>query len=86
MPGVRKWTGNDLLELEGEPLKVADEFLGQYGNCVLCGCEPDGNILGAGLVSLGGVTMPVAETEVEAWPAWIVVSLFWPQRYSLGTP
>lgn len=37
-PGVRKWSGNDLLELQGEGLTIADGFFSQYGNCVICGC------------------------------------------------
>lgn len=38
LEGVRKWAGDHLLELEGQPLEVLDRFFGQYGSYVLAGC------------------------------------------------
>lgn len=37
--GVRKWAGEDLLELQGEVLKALDGFFAQYGPCIVKGCE-----------------------------------------------
>ena len=72
-PGVRKWSGNDLLELQGEGLAVADGFFSQYGNCVICGCQVKENSIAAGLVSIGGMVLPLQAVEtVEVFPAYLV--------------
>lgn len=71
-PGVRKWSGNDLLELQSEPLRIADGFFSQWGDCVICGCAVSAGTLGAGLASIGGLTLPVSETEVRVWPVFLV--------------
>lgn len=39
MTGVRRWAGNDLIELQQQPLQAIDAFFAQYGNCILKGCE-----------------------------------------------
>jgi len=41
-PGVRRWFGEDLIELQAEPLKAIDGFLRPYESCVLSGCEITG--------------------------------------------
>ena len=72
-PGVRKWSGNDLLELQGEGLAVADGFFSQYGNCVICGCQVKENSIAAGLVSIGGMVLPLQAVEtVEVFPVYLV--------------
>lgn len=71
-PGVRKWSGNDLLELQSEGLRIADDFFAQYGNCVICGCAVSDDGIAAGLVNIDGMTLPLAATEVEVYPVYIV--------------
>lgn len=71
-PGVRKWSGNDLLELQSEGLRVADDFFAQYGNCIICGCTVTDGTIAAGLVSIDGMTLPLAATEVEVFPVYLV--------------
>lgn len=71
-PGVRKWSGNDLLELQGEGLRIADDFFAQYGNCVICGCEVTETGIGAGLASIDGMVLPLAATTVEVFPVYLV--------------
>lgn len=39
MTGVRRWAGNDLIELQQQPLQAIDAFFAEYGNCILKGCE-----------------------------------------------
>lgn len=39
MTGVRRWAGNDLVELQQQPLQAIDAFFAEYGNCILKGCE-----------------------------------------------
>lgn len=39
MTGVRRWAGNDLIELQQQPLQAIDAFFAQYGSCILKGCE-----------------------------------------------
>lgn len=37
--GVRKYYGDDLIELQSEPLKALEAFFAEYGACILQGCE-----------------------------------------------
>ena len=71
-PGVRKWSGNDLLELQSEGLRIADDFFSQYGNCVICGCAVSETGIDAGLVSIDGMVLPLAATAVEVFPVYLV--------------
>lgn len=72
-PGVRKWSGNDLLELQGEGLNISDQFFSQYGDCIICGCEVNGGGITAGLVSIGGMVLPLDAVEtVEVFPVYLV--------------
>ena len=63
--GVRKWAGDDLIELQSEPLSALQALVAPYASCILQGCEletvPDGNgdgspayRLHAGYVALKG--------------------------------
>lgn len=72
--GIKKWSGNDLLDLQGEPLKVLDGFFSQWGDCIVCGCKPKGNALTAGIVSIGGTVMPLRETQIQSWPAYLIAA------------
>lgn len=73
LPGVRKWSGDDLLELQGENLKVLDGYFSQGGNCVLCGCEITETSIAPGIVSIAGrvMTFPGAD-NVQVFPAYLV--------------
>ena len=51
-PGIRKWSGTDLIELENEPLKAIDGFFCEYGDMVIKGCE-------VGRARVGGLGGPV---------------------------
>lgn len=55
--GVRSYFGEDLIELQAEPLAALDAFFAQYGPCIVQGCEVTENMDGtydvtAGLVAL----------------------------------
>lgn len=58
--GVRKWAGDDLIELQNQPLKVLDSFMGRDGDCVVSGCTVTQNADGetfdvsSGIVCLTG--------------------------------
>ena len=72
-PGVRKWSGNDLLELQSEGLSVADKFFSQYGDCIICGCQVTDDGISAGLVSIDGMVLPLAAIKtVEVFPVYLV--------------
>lgn len=79
-PGVRKWSGNDLLDLQSEPLRIMDDFFGQWGDCVICGCAVSENAIGAGLVSIGGMVMPLSSAEVATFPLYLVADVEHVQR------
>jgi len=54
-PGVRYWAGDDLIELQSEPLRVVEDFFSQFGNMIISGCEIESeNSLTDGLVALSG--------------------------------
>jgi N-acetylneuraminic acid mutarotase len=52
--GVRYWAGDDLIELQSEPLRVVEDFFSQFGNMIISGCEVNGDTLSKGLVALNG--------------------------------
>jgi hypothetical protein len=52
--GVRRWAGDDLVELQSEVFKVLDDFFSQFGNIIVAGCEIDGQNIAPGIVALTG--------------------------------
>lgn len=57
--GIRKWAGNDLIELQSEPMEALQKLVEPYAPCILQGCKTTGNEDGsitveAGLVALQG--------------------------------
>lgn len=68
--GIRDWYGDHFLDLQAEPLKVLDQFLGQFGGYVVSGCEVTANgakyDVAPGLVLLSG-------TDAEGKTARMVV-------------
>lgn len=56
--GVRNWYGDDLIDLEAEPMKVLDGFFTEFGNFVISGCRVTANgasyNVSSGLVALQG--------------------------------
>ena len=57
--GIRKWAGNDLIELQSEPIEALQKLVEPYAPCILQGCKTteneDGSItVEAGLVVLQG--------------------------------
>ncbi|MFI3322077.1 MAG: hypothetical protein R3Y50_06085 [Rikenellaceae bacterium] len=78
--GVRKWSGDDLLDLQGEGLKISDGFFSQFGNCAITGVKVTENsvsdevsyTISEGLVSIDGMVLPFAgATEVELFPVYL---------------
>ena len=37
--GIRAWAGEDLIDLQAEPLKAIDAFFAEYDPCIIKGCE-----------------------------------------------
>lgn len=73
-PGVKRWSGNDLLDLQVECLKICDQFLGQFGAGVLSGCQVNGSTISSGLVFLDGKVMPFAgAVDVALYPVYLKV-------------
>lgn len=54
-PGIRRWTGEDLIALQAESLDVLDSFFAQYGSCIIKGCEVNGTTITSGIVALSGI-------------------------------
>lgn len=57
--GIRKWSGEDLVSLQAEPLKTIDAFFAEYGNSIFNGCEvsetaPNAYNITPGFVALQG--------------------------------
>ena len=53
--GVRRWAGDDLVELQSEVFKVLDTFFALYGNIIISGCEVVGDVIKPGIVGLRGL-------------------------------
>lgn len=59
-PGIRKWAGDDLVELQNEPLSALQALVEPYAPCILYGCEVsvvEGSTykLSSGLAAIKGV-------------------------------
>lgn len=56
--GIRKWAGNDLIELQSEPMEALQKLVEPYAPCILQGCEITENgddiTIASGLVALQG--------------------------------
>jgi hypothetical protein len=60
-PGIRRWYGDELTELQSQVLNPLQDFLSQYGDCVLQGAEviatgaqsPTGSLYGIGKGLIG---------------------------------
>lgn len=50
--GIRRWSGDDLIELQSEPFKVLDKFFAQFGPMIVSGCTISGTTIAEGLVLL----------------------------------
>lgn len=90
-PGVRKWAGEDLIELQSESLKVLDGFFAEYGPAVVQGCvaTKTGSTykVSAGLVAIEGTdaegndtlkVVPFRGAEGVALPLYL--TLAWETR------
>lgn len=84
--GERDWAGDDLIDLQNEPIKAIDAIFAPYAACVLSGCtiSPNGanyNVA-AGYVSLKGtshenkavsVVVPFAGVEASTLPIYLTL-------------
>ena len=88
IPGVRQWAGEDLVELQSEPLKAIDLFFSQYEPCIIQGCQTTDNgnntyTIAPGLLALAGVDINGSRTfKVVPFAGIAEVSL--PVYFSLG--
>lgn len=51
---MRRWAGDDLLDLQGEPLDILEDYFSQFGNGVIAGCEVNDHTVAPGIVGLNG--------------------------------
>lgn len=75
-PGVRKWFGDDWLNIQDELLAVLEGFFGGYNQqFILSGCEVNGNDISAGIVGLingdGFYLCRFAGIQGTAWPVYM---------------
>ncbi|WP_297096359.1 hypothetical protein [uncultured Draconibacterium sp.] len=74
-PGVRKWFGDDWINIQDEILAVLEGFFGDYEQqFILTGCEVNGSDIGAGIVGLidgnGFHLCRFAGAQGVAWPVY----------------
>lgn len=62
-PGVRQWAGEDLIELQAEPLKAIDGFFSAYGPCIIQGCQITDN--GNGTYNISSGLLALSGTDVD---------------------
>lgn len=84
--GVRRWAGDDLVELQSEPMKVLDAFFAEHGPCIIEGCAvaaagDNSYNVAAGLVALEAedadgvrrvMAMPFAGVSGTPLPVYLV--------------
>lgn len=64
--GVRNWAGDDLVELQSEPLAALDAFFSEYGPCILQGCEITESADGAGTFDIApGLVVLEADNQAD---------------------
>ena len=56
--GARKWAGDDLIELQSEPLAALQALVSPYAPCIVSGCETHADDGGGYTVSAGLVALP----------------------------
>ena len=56
--GARKWAGDDLIELQSEPLAALQALVSPYAPCIVSGCETRADDGGGYTVSAGLVALP----------------------------
>lgn len=66
--GIRHYYGDDLIELQNEPLKAIDAIFQQYGQCVVQGCEVIATGNGLYNISRGVVALAATDTPVIVMP------------------
>lgn len=71
-PGIRKWSGNDLLDLQDQTLSVLDAFYSQFGNGVISGCKIDGLNISPGWVVVNGMILKFEGATVETLPVYLI--------------
>jgi hypothetical protein len=76
--GIRKWFGDDLIELQNQPLKAIDEFFKPYASCVISGCEVSGSSINPGLIAFVWDSAGQKYAKVVPFPGATGVSV-WPQ-------
>lgn len=77
VPGVRRWFGDDFLELQSETLSAIDAFAGAYNKpCVVSGCAVSGGAVAKGYVALSaqgeGLKIMPFDGAVIATPCYLV--------------
>lgn len=61
--GVRKFFGQDLIDLQAEPLKALDSLFAEYGACIITGCEVSVAASGTFDVAPGLVALEATDPE-----------------------
>lgn len=77
VPGVRRWFGDDFLNLQEEPLTAIDALVGAYNKpCVISGCTVSNGTISKGFVALSvsgeGLKMMPFDSIVIATPCYLV--------------
>lgn len=63
--GVRKWAGDDLIELQSEPLAALQALVSPYAPCIISGCKVKTNDAGGYTISAGLVALPGKDFKGE---------------------
>ncbi|MCT4614562.1 MAG: phage tail protein [Marinifilaceae bacterium] len=83
--GIRKWYGDDFLDIQNELLKANEALYAPYGNCVISGCQVSDKTISEGIVFLNGKIMPFAGGQVDGFPVYLEASKIYQNReYKTG--
>lgn len=54
LPGIRKWFGDDFVQIQDEIYIALESFFEQYGSCIISGCSINSGTIAPGVVALEG--------------------------------
>jgi len=73
--GIRKWYGDDFLDIQNESIAAIEAHYAPYGSCIIKGCEVSGNDIAPGIVFIDGKIQRFLGSTVSKFPCYLKMSM-----------
>ncbi len=73
--GIRKWYGDDFLDIQNESLTAIEAHYAPYGSCIIKGCEVSGTSIAPGIVFIDGKIQRFLGATGLTFPCYLKTSL-----------